>query len=54
RALDGVTPARYVAGIVQLARALSDNETWATMAALIKRMAAVRIARENSLITPQL
>lgn len=54
RALDGAAPARYVAGIVQLARALNDNDTWAVMAALIERMTTVRIARENSLVTPQL
>ena len=49
RALEGNAPARYVAGIVQLARALNDGDTWAEMVALVERMAAVRISRENTL-----
>ncbi|MFT4512864.1 MAG: hypothetical protein ACI89X_000956 [Planctomycetota bacterium] len=53
RALEGAAPARYVAGVVQLARALNDGDTWTTMVALIERMAAVRIVRENSLVMPQ-
>jgi hypothetical protein len=40
RAADGVPPARYVAGAVQLARSLHDGDTWAAMAALVERMAA--------------
>ena len=39
RVVDGASPARYVAGAVQLARALQDGDTWASMAALVERMA---------------
>jgi hypothetical protein len=52
RAIEGAAPARYVAGVVQLARTLNDSDTWATMVALMERMAAVRIIRGNKLITP--
>lgn len=43
RALEGVPPARYVAGIVQLARALNDSDTWREMSELATRMAAARV-----------
>lgn len=43
RSLEGAPPARYVAGVVQLARALNDRDTWREMAALAARMAAARI-----------
>lgn len=43
RALEGAEPSRYVAGSVQLARALNDRDTWKTMASLVSRMAAARI-----------
>jgi len=39
RALEGLDPARYVAGAVQVARALGGPETWAVVAATIVRMA---------------
>jgi hypothetical protein len=39
RVVDGAAPARYVAGAVQLARALQDADTWATVADLVERMA---------------
>jgi hypothetical protein len=38
RAVDGTPPARYVAGAVQLARALDDAPAWTAMIALIERM----------------
>lgn len=38
RAADGTPPARYVAGAVQLARALDDAPAWTAMIALIERM----------------
>jgi hypothetical protein len=41
RALDGMPPARYVAGAVQVARALNDAPTWATMVAVAEAMARV-------------
>lgn len=40
RALDGAEPARYVAGVVQVARALADGQSWTRMAELCVRMAA--------------
>jgi len=48
RSLEGVPAARYVAGVVQLARALNDSETWREMAALASRMAAARIPTTRS------
>jgi hypothetical protein len=39
RALEGLAPARYVAGAVQVARALGGPETWTVVAATIVRMA---------------
>lgn len=39
RAADGTPAARYVAGAVQLARALDDAPAWTAMVALIERMA---------------
>lgn len=38
RALEGTPPARYVAGVVQVARALGDGATWAKMATLVGAM----------------
>lgn len=46
RALDGTPAERYVAGVVQLARALNDGDTWAEMVQLTERMAAARIQSE--------
>jgi hypothetical protein len=48
RALDGTPAERYVAGVVQLARALNDGDTWAEMASLAGRMAAARIQSERA------
>jgi len=42
RALEGVPAARYVAGIVQVARSLNDADTWAEMVALVQRMVAAQ------------
>lgn len=42
RCLDGTAPARYVAGLVQVARSLHDAATWAAMVALIERLVATR------------
>lgn len=41
RAQEGLPPARYVAGAVQVARALNDAPTWATMVAVAEAMARV-------------
>lgn len=38
RALDGLPAARYVAGAVQVARAMNDADTWTTVVATIERM----------------
>ncbi|MEO6595589.1 MAG: hypothetical protein ABIP94_12625 [Planctomycetota bacterium] len=38
RALEGVPPARYVAGAVQVARALNDAPTWSMVAELVQQM----------------
>lgn len=40
RALDGLPPARYVAGAVQVARALNDSDTWTAVALTIEQMVA--------------
>lgn len=41
RAQDGVPPARFVAGAVQVARALNDPPTWTMMAHVAEAMAQV-------------
>ncbi len=41
RVVDGTPPARYVAGVVQVARALHDGTTWASIVSLVERMAVV-------------
>lgn len=38
RALDGLPPARFVAGAVQVARALNDAETWGAVTDTIEQM----------------
>lgn len=38
RALEGVPPARYVAGAVQVARALDDAPTWTAAVELVEQM----------------
>lgn len=43
RALEGVPAPRYVAGVVQVARALNDGASWAEMATLAERMVAARV-----------
>lgn len=43
RALEGTPPARYVAGVVQVARALGDGATWAKMASLAGAMLAAEV-----------
>lgn len=40
RALDGLPPARFVAGAVQIARALNDRATWTLVVGVIERMVA--------------
>lgn len=47
RALDGVPAPRFVAGLVQVARALNDAETWTAVVRLIERMAAASGADER-------
>jgi hypothetical protein len=44
RALDGLAPARYVPGAVQVARALGCPETWAVVTATIVQMAQGDVA----------
>jgi hypothetical protein len=39
RSLDGVAPARFVAGVVQVAKALNDEATWMVVCGLIETMA---------------
>jgi hypothetical protein len=39
RAIDGLPPARYVAGAVQVERAMNDTATWSLAADLVLRMA---------------
>ncbi|MBL8735175.1 MAG: hypothetical protein JNL12_01980 [Planctomycetes bacterium] len=43
RALEGTPPARYVAGVVQVARALGDGATWAKMATLVGAMLSAEV-----------
>jgi hypothetical protein len=40
RARDGLPPARFVAGIVQVARSLDDASTWTEVVRLVERMVA--------------
>lgn len=49
RALDGMPPARFVAGVVQVARALGDAGTWTEMVRLIERMCLVGRPRPAAL-----
>lgn len=49
RALDGVPPARYVAGAVQVARALNDVPTWTAMVGVAEAMAKVGRESGNTL-----
>ena len=48
RALEGVPAPRYVAGVVQVARALNDGETWAKMAALAERMVTAKVTATSA------
>ena len=48
RALEGVPAPRYVAGVVQVARALNDGETWAKMAALAERMVTAEVTATSA------
>jgi hypothetical protein len=41
RAIDGLPAARFVAGAVQVARALNDGATWSLVVAVLERMVAV-------------
>lgn len=38
RALDGLPPARFVAGAVQVARALNDAQTWTVVVEIVEQM----------------
>jgi hypothetical protein len=52
RALEGAPAQRYIAGVVQLARALNDGQTWSEMAQLAQRLAGTRIpARARVMIS---
>lgn len=44
RALEGTPPARYVAGVVQVARALNDGASWQLVVGLVERMIATHAA----------
>ena len=50
RAIEGTPPARYVAGVVQVARALNDAPTWTAMANLVARMLAAEIAAPTAFV----
>jgi hypothetical protein len=43
-----VPPARFVAGVVQVARALNDAPTWTLVTALIDRMVCAGMAPAGS------
>lgn len=45
RAIEGMPPARYVAGAVQVAKAVGDTATWTAVVELIETMARAGIAR---------
>lgn len=47
RALEGMHPARFVAGAVQVAKASGDLATWNLVAGLVERMAAVGVASDE-------
>lgn len=43
RALEGLSPARYVAGAVQVARRLNDATAWPACVAIVQRMVAATV-----------
>ena len=53
RVQEAVPAQRYVAGIVQVARALNEGDTWQAMAALAHRMAALRIDKHQGFVARQ-
>ena len=52
RALEGVMPARYVAGVVQLLRAMNDAAAWTAAVALIERLVACTPAQLDAVDKP--
>lgn len=48
RAIEGVPAARYVAGVVQVARSLNDTAAWTAMVALVERMIAAEAQPSSS------
>jgi hypothetical protein len=52
RALEGTPAPRYVAGVVQLLRAMNDSAAWTAAVALVERMVATTSAGSQAIDTP--
>ena len=50
RALEGMPPARFVAGVVQVVRARHGAGSWAELVALIERMVAARLHPDSAFV----
>jgi hypothetical protein len=49
RAADGLPPARFVAGVVTVARQVHDATTWPLLVAWIERMASIGVVADDAL-----
>jgi hypothetical protein len=52
RAIEGTPAPRYVAGIVQVLRAMNDTAAWSSAVALVERLVAIRATDQAAPATP--